>query len=76
MANPVCFMDIAVDGEPLGRIEIVVRRDIVSRTLSLPVACSLISSCACRQLARAGADSLIAQAQTACSRWRYAKRTR
>eukprot|EP00035_Acanthoeca_spectabilis_P013224 m.243081 g.243081 ORF g.243081 m.243081 type:complete len:79 (-) comp15834_c1_seq1:833-1069(-) len=32
MANPVCFMDITVNGQPVGRLEIVVREDIVPKT--------------------------------------------
>ena len=36
MANPVCFMDFDVEGKPLGRIEVVLRRDIVS----WPAVCS------------------------------------
>ena len=58
MANPVCFMDVAVDGEPLGRIEIVVRRDIVSRTRAALVA------------ARRLLSHLILRVQTTYSRWR------
>ncbi|GBF93485.1 hypothetical protein Rsub_06618 [Raphidocelis subcapitata] len=32
MANPVVFFDIEADGQPLGRIEMVLRADVVPRT--------------------------------------------
>lgn len=32
MANPVCFLEFEVDGKPAGRIEVVVRSDVVPKT--------------------------------------------
>lgn len=31
-ANPICFFDITADGEPLGRIEMTLRADVVPKT--------------------------------------------
>ena len=32
MSNPICFFDITADGEPLGRVEMTLRADVVPKT--------------------------------------------
>eukprot|EP00228_Micromonas_bravo_P000836 CAMPEP_0203009370 /NCGR_PEP_ID=MMETSP1401-20130829/9179_1 /ASSEMBLY_ACC=CAM_ASM_000894 /TAXON_ID=38833 /ORGANISM="Micromonas pusilla, Strain CCAC1681" /LENGTH=45 /DNA_ID= /DNA_START= /DNA_END= /DNA_ORIENTATION= len=32
MANPVCFFDMTIGGEPAGRIEMTLRADVTPKT--------------------------------------------